>query len=285
MKVRFGIKVAILLLVVLGTMSLSAFAQVPTGSIGGTVKDSQGLSVRGAAVTLTNQGTAKTQTSTTSSRGGYEFPDLNVGVYMVEVSKAGFKNTVITSIKLDASTEYSVPPIVLELGALTESVTVEAGANLVRTAGAEITDTVEREQIEELPILDRNPLQLLGLQAGVSQNNRTATVINGQRQSFSSITLDGINIQDNYVRSASLDYTPNFLFMSQVGEFTTTTQNAGPQAGLGSSQVSMVTPSGTNNWHGEGFWYYRTGALAANDWFNDANGIAKPNLLQNQGGC
>jgi hypothetical protein len=284
MKVRFGVRVPVLLLVILGWMSLSTRAQVPTGSIGGTVKDTQGLSVRGAAVTLTNQGTSKTQATTTSTRGGYEFTDLNAGLYMIEVSKDGFKNAVVTSIKLDASTEYSVAPVVLKVGTFSESVTVEAGANLVRTAGAEITDTVEKEQIEELPLLDRNPLQLLGLQAGVSQNNRAATVINGQRQSFSSITLDGINIQDNYIRSASLDYTPNFLLMSQVGEFTTTTQNAGPQAGLGSSQVSMVTPSGTNNWHGEGFWYYRTGALAANDWFNDAYGIAKPNLLQNQGG-
>ena len=159
----------------------------------------------------------------------------------------------------------------LEVGAVTETVTVEGGANLVRTAGAELTDTVEREQIEQLPILDRNPLNLLNLQAGVSQNGRSETVINGQRQSFSNMTLDGINIQDNYVRTESLDYTPNLLLMSQVGEFTTTTQNAGPQAGLGSSQVSMVTPSGTNNWHGEGFWDYRTGAMAANDWFNDAN--------------
>ena len=136
--------------------------------------------------------------------------------------------------------------------------TVEGGADLVRTAGAEITDTVEKEQIEDLPILDRDPINLLKWQAGVSQNNRAETVINGQRQSFSNLTLDGINIQDNYIRSDSLDYTPNLLLMSQVGEFTTTTQNAGPQAGLGSSQVSMVTPSGTNNWHGEGFWYYRT---------------------------
>ena len=159
----------------------------------------------------------------------------------------------MTDIKLDASTEYSVPPIVLALGAVTDTVTVEAGANLVRTAGAEITDTVEREQIEQLPILDRNPINLLNLQAGVSQNNRSGeTVINGQRQSFSNMTLDGINIQDNYIRTESLDYTPNLLLMSQVGEFTTTTQNAGPQAGLGSSQVSMVTPSGTNQlaWRG-----------------------------------
>src|SRR4029077_9792540 len=209
---------------------------------------------------------------------------LNSGLYKIEVSKTGFKNSVVTSIKLDASTEYSVPPILLALGAVTDTITVEAGANLVRTAGAELTDTVEMEQIADLPILDRDPINLLGLQAGVSQNHRSETVINGQRQSFSSITLDGINIQDNYIRTASLDYTPNLLLMSQVGEFTTTTQNAGPQAGLGSSQVSMVTPSGTNNWHGEGFWYYKTGAWTANDWFNDANGIVKPNLLQNQGG-
>ena len=285
MKVQRRRKIALFVLLVLCAASLDAFAQVPTGTILGTVKDAQSLSVAGATVTLTNQGTASTQTDTTSSRGGFQFTHLNVGLYQIEVSKPGFKDSIVTSIKLDASTEYSVPPVLLALGAVTETVTVEAGANLVQTAGAEITDTVEREQIEQLPILDRDPIQLLKLQAGVSQNNRSGeTVINGQRQSFSNMTLDGINIQDNYIRTESLDYTPNLLLMSQVGEFTTTTQNAGPQAGLGSSQVSMVTPSGTNNWHGEGFWDYRTGALAANDWFNDANGIAKPNLLQNQAG-
>src|SRR6185437_1113352 len=187
---------------------------------------------------LTNQGTSRAKSDVTSSHGAFQFTHLNVGLYTVEVSKPGFKNAVVTDIKLDASTEYSVPPITMELGAVTDTITVEAGANMVRTAGAELTDTVEKVQIQEMPILDRNPLQLLSLQAGVSQARRstgTATTINGQRQSFSSITLDGINIQDNYVRSESLDYTPNLLLMSQVGEFTTTTQNAGPQAGLGSS--------------------------------------------------
>ena len=279
-------RASLLVLLVLGVSGTSAFAQVPTGTIEGTVKDAQGLSVAGATVILTNEGTAKTQTDTTSSRGAFQFTYLNVGVYKVEVSKAGFKISVVNGIKLDASTEYSVPPVTLEIGAVTDTVTIEADADLVRTAGAELTGTVEGKQIEQLPILDRDPMQLLSLQAGVSQNRRSGsgTVINGQRQSFSNVTLDGINIQDNYIRSASLDYTPNYLVMSQVQEFTTTTQNAGPQAGIGSSQVSVVTPSGTNNWHGEGFWYYRTDKLAANDWFNDANGIGKPNLLQNQGG-
>jgi hypothetical protein len=284
MKVQLGESVSLFVLLTLCGASANLFAQVPTGTILGTVEDAQGLSIAGATVTLTNQGTAKTQTDTTSSRGGFQFTHLNSGFYQVEVSNPGFKNSVVTSVKLDASTEYSVPPILLAVGAVTDTITVEAGANLVRTAGAEITDTVEREQIEDLPLLDRNPMELLSLQAGVNKNIRGLTVVNGQRQSFSNLTLDGINIQDNYVRSESLDYTPNLLFMSQVAEFTTTTQNAGPQAGLGSSQVSMVTPSGTNNWHGEGFWYYKTNAWSANDWFNDANGVSKPNLLQNQAG-
>jgi len=281
----------VLLLLGMGALSVAASGQVPTGTILGTVKDAQGLAIPAASVTLTNQGTSRTQAGKTSSRGSYEFTHLNVGWYTVEVSKAGFKNRLATNIKLDASTEYSVPPIVLNVGAVSETVTVEAGTNIVQTAGAEITDTVEKQQIEELPLLGRNPLVLLSTQAGVTQNHRNrnsgadTTVINGQRQSFSNLTLDGINIQDNFVRSESLDYTPNFLFMSQVGEFTTTTQNGGPQAGMGSSQVSMVTPSGTNHWHGEGFWYYRTAAWSANDWFNDANGIAKPNLLLNQAGA
>jgi carboxypeptidase family protein len=277
-------RLSLFVLLSLSVAAVNAFAQVPTGTIVGTVKDSQGLSIPDATVILTNEGTARTQTNKTSFRGAFQFTHINFGVYRIEVSKAGFKISVVSGIKLDASTEYSVPPITLKVGAVTETVRIEADANLVRTAGAELTDTVEKMQIEELPILDRSPMNLLELQAGVSQNHRAVTVINGQRQSFSNITLDGINIQDNYIRSGSLDYTPNYLVISQVEEFTTTTQNAGPQAGTGSSQVSMVTPSGTNNWHGEGFWYYRTGAFAANNWFNDANGIGKPNLLQNQAG-
>jgi hypothetical protein len=277
-------RISLLVQFVLGVSAMSAFAQVPTGTIEGTVKDSQGLSIPGAKVTLTSEGTAKRQTDTTSSRGAFQFTHLDAGVFNVEVSKSGFKISVVNGIKLDASTEYSVPPVTLELGPVTDTIKIEADADLVRTAGAELTDTVEGKQIAELPILDRNPLNLLELQAGVSQNHRSGTVINGQRPSFSNVTLDGINIQDNYIRAGTLDYTPNYLTMSQVEEFTTTTQNAGPQAGTGSSQVSVVTPSGTNNWHGEGFWYYRSDKLGANEWFNNANGVGKPNLLQNQGG-
>jgi hypothetical protein len=288
MKIQLRAKGISLVLLAVSIASMNAFAQVPTGTILGTVRDAQGLSMAGATVTLANEGTAQTLTDKTSSLGVFQFSHLNAGVYQIEVSSPGFKNSDVTGIKLDASTEYSVPPIVLQVGAITDTISVEADANLVRTAGAELTDTVTREQIQELPILDRDPIRLLSLQAGVAQNNRSGAVVNGLRSSFNNLTLDGINIQDDFertgVNSGAVSYTPNLLLMSQVGEFTTTTQNAGVQAGLGTSQVSLVTPSGTNSLHGEGFWYYKTGAWAANDWFNNAEGVGKPNLLQNQGG-
>ena len=121
MKVQRGRKISLFVLLVLCAASWDAFAQVPTGTILGTVKDAQGLSVAEATVTLTNQGTASTQTGTTSSRGGFQFTHLNVGLYQIEVSKPGFKDSIVTSIKLDASTEYSVPPVLLALGAVTET--------------------------------------------------------------------------------------------------------------------------------------------------------------------
>src|SRR6266700_4248146 len=187
MNLRRYRRLSALALVLIWVPGMKALAQVPTGTIVGTVKDSQGLPVPDAKVTLANEGTARTQTETTGPRGNFQFTHLSVGTYNIGISKAGFKISALNGIKLDASTEYSVPPITLDIGAISDTVTIEADANLVRTAGAELTGTVERKQIEELPILDRDPINLLSLQAGVSQNRRAATVINGQRQSFSNV--------------------------------------------------------------------------------------------------
>ena len=282
-KLVFASLLALLLLV--GTVQMSG--QSSTGSIVGTVIDSQGLPVTGATVTLTNLGTNFNYTSTTGSNGGYQFQSIDYGFYKVSVALAGFKAGVVNDIKLDAATQYSVPPITLEVGATAESVTVEAGAELVNTTSAEVTSTVEKAQIDSLPILNRNPLALLSLEAGVANsgpNGAISTTINGQRTSFSNLSIDGINVQDNFIRENALDFSPNLPFNSQAQEFTIVNQNAGVENGGGASQVSIVTPKGTNNFHGEGFWYYRSNAWAANNWFDAARGIAKPGLLQNQGG-
>ncbi len=265
-------------------------AQTPTASIVGTVLDPQGLPVEGASVTLTNQGTNYVYTTVTSSTGGYQFARIDAGLYRVSVTTPNFRESVIADIKLDAASIYSVPPIKLEVGPARESITVEAGAEVVNTTDTEVSSTVEKKQIEALPILDRNPLNLLGLQAGVNSSGPsngsgpTDTVIDGQRSTFSNLTLDGINIQDNFIRENALDFSPNQPFSSQAQEFTVINQNAGVDNGGGASQVSIITPKGTNNWHGQGFWNYRTNAWAANDWFNDASGAPTPNLLRNQGG-
>lgn len=273
----------LLLCVLVGS---AAFAQSPTGTIVGTVLDPQGLPVEGASITLTNSGTNYTYSATSSSNGAFQFNHIDYGVYQVSVTKQGFRGEVVSNIRLDAATEYTVPPIRLEVGITTESITVQAGPETVNTVNAEITGTTEKKQIDELPILDRNPLALLSLQAGVANSGPgggTETTINGQRSSFSTVTIDGINIQDNFIRENALDYSPNLPFISQTQEFTVTQQN-GDVDKSGSSGVSIVTPKGTNDWHGEGFWYYRTNAWKANDWFNDASGAPKASLIQNQGG-
>ena len=280
----------LLVALVCAALGVGAMAQAPTASIIGTVLDPQGLPVEGASVTLTNVGTNYSYTAATSSAGGFQFSRIDSGVYRVTVSADGFRSAVVDGIKLDAASNYSVPPVKLEIGGKTESITVEAGAEVVNTTDTEISSTVEKKQIEGLPILDRNPLNLLSLEAGVNSSGPangsgpTDTVIGGQRSTFSNLTLDGINIQDNFIRENALDFSPNQPFSSQAQEFTVVNQNAGVEDGGGSSQVSMITPKGTNAWHGQGFWNYRTNAWAANDWFNAASGSPTPNLLRNQGG-
>jgi len=266
----------------------TACAQTPTASIVGTVLDPQGLPVEGANVTLTNQGTNYSYNTKTSSTGGYQFASIDPGLYRVTVETANFRTAVVQDIKLDAASDHSVPPIKLEVGAARETITVEAGAEVVNTTDTEVSSTVEKKQIDDLPILNRNPLALLGLEAGVNEqvnfNVSPSTTIDGQRSTYSNLTLDGINIQDNFIREGVLDYSPNLPFSSQAQEFTVINQNAGVEYGNGASQVAIVTPKGTNKFHGEGFWYYRTNAWAANNWFNDASGVPLPKLIQNQGG-
>jgi hypothetical protein len=275
---------ATLVFLICAMLGASAFGQSPTASIIGTVLDPQGLPVEGAKVTLTNQGTTYSYTTTTSSTGGYQFLRIDSAVYSVTVTTDSFRIAVVQNIKLDAATDYSVPPIKLEVGPTKETITVEAGEEVVNTTDTEVSSTVEKKQIDDLPVLNRNPLGLLELEPGVNQNNGLSTTIGGQRDTYSNVTLDGINIQDNFIRQGVLDYTPNLPFNSQAQEFTLINQNAGVEYAGGASQVAIVTPRGTNQYHGEGFYYYRTNAWAANDWFNDASGVPLGKLIQNQGG-
>lgn len=273
--------------------AVPAAAQLSTGSMAGRVQDPAGLAVVGVEVTVISQATNREFKTTTNEAGAFTIPSLGVGLYRIEVTAAGFRKAVVENVKVDTGVQTSVPPINIELGEVTETVKVESGTTIVQTTNAEIKDTVDAKQITALPLVNRNPLTLLGLQAGVNTLGRTNTVINGQRPSLTNLTMDGINIQDNFIRANSLDFTPNLPLLSQVAEFTVGTSNTGAESGLGASQVSLTTPSGTNDWRGEAFWNHRNNALAANGWFsnqpgNDANGNPinpKPFLILNQLGA
>ena len=126
---------------------------------------------------------------------------------------------------MDAARETDVPPVKLQLASLTQSVEVSAEVQGVEVANAEVSNTVSMEQIQNLPILDRDVLGIMQTQAGVASNGNSTTVINGLRTSYSNMTLDGINIQDNYIRDNALDYTPNKLRVGQVRQMTLITSN------------------------------------------------------------
>ena len=281
MRKGLGLLGIVLLMLMLVT---SAFPQGTSGRLSGSVMDSSGAVVPSAKISVTNENTGAQYPVETNAEGVFLVPLLPAGYYAVRVEAPGFRLSEVRGVKVDVAAEHTLPPIRLELGGVQETVTVSAGANVVQTASAEVTSTLSIEQIKALPTAERNPLVLLDLNAGVSDTGRTARTLNGLRIGFTNVTIDGINVQDNFIRTNSLSFLPNLPFLSQVGEITVTTSNQNASHGGGAAQVAFISPSGTNAFHGEGFWTNRNNATAANDFFNNAADIDKPFLLLNQFG-
>lgn len=278
-------------LVVLATSAM-AMAQTPLGRIVGSVSDQTGAAVPGAKVTVVNEQTGQTiQSVTSSSDGTFTVAQLSPGSYTVRIEADGFKTSSYTEVKVDPGRDYSLTAG-LEVGGTSEVVQVTAGADLVNTSTPEITNTVIRRQIVDLPLNGRNPIELIRLQAGVvGLPTRANTTINGGRPTWTQLTQDGINIQDNFIRTNSLDFVPNRPTSDTIGEFTITTNTQGADAAGGSSQVKLVTPSGSSDFHGTLYEFNRNSALGANTWFNNATvdqrtgeTIPKPFLNRNQFG-
>src|SRR5512140_3559384 len=148
-------------------LAVPVFAQKFTASIRGTVTDPTEAAVSGAKVTLANEETGLTRTVSTNPAGNYSFADLPVGSYRVEVEIAGFKTAVRSKVEINVADVREVN-VRLETGAVTETVSVEANPNAVKTVGAEIAGLISGEQVRELPLNGRNFLQLTLLQPGVT---------------------------------------------------------------------------------------------------------------------
>ena len=260
------------------------FAQF-SGRVTGSVVDSSGASVPDAQVSLYLAGGQKPLLTTkTSTDGQYYFNSVRPANYDLTVESKGFLKSSLHNLTVDAARETSVPQVKLQVASATETVEVKGDVQGVELNNAEITDTVTVEQIKNLPIFDRDPMQLIQLQPGVVSSGNSFTVIDGLRTSYSDVTLDGINIQDNYIRDNALDYSPNMPLMGQVRQVTMVSSNVNAAASGGATQTAFSTPSGTNRFHGDALWYNRNNAFAANDWFNNQAGVGLPFLNQNQFG-
>lgn len=271
------VAVVLTLLVVL---SIPIFGQT-RGSLTGAVTDPAQAAVGGANVTVKNIATGEELRAVTNAQGIFVFPSLAVGQYSVTVEAPGFKRAEAQEVTVEVATQARVS-IQLEVGGVTEVVTVSAAQDVINTTSPTLTNVINARQVRDLPLADRNPLNLARLQAGIAVtafDTRNASV-GGLRGTATTVTQDGINAMDNFVKTSSF-FAISAPSLESTEEFSVTVGTVGSDAGRGVAQVRMVTKSGTNEFHGKVFWQHRNDVLNANSFFNNAVGTERPRELQN----
>jgi hypothetical protein len=266
--------------------STSALAQgSATSSLSGTVVDSSGAVIPGATISAKNKATNSDFTTVSADQGSFTIPAMPPGTYTVTVSLMGFKTVVLNDVVLNAAVPATVRAV-LEVGTLSETVVVEGASAIVQTQSSAISTTIDVNQISNLPLVSRSVLDFVTFLPGVStpDSNRSST-INGLPQSTINITLDGVNIQDNTLKTTDGFFAIVSPRLDAIEEVTVTTAAQGANsAGQGAAQIRFVTRSGTNTFTGSAYHYFRADWLNANTWFNIRDNVAKPELLQNQPG-
>ncbi len=271
---------------------VSLEAQVDTGSISGTVTDPSGAVVGGAKVTLTNEGTASSLTTTTGSDGGYRFSPVRIGSYKLEVVSEGFKTASEINVVVDVSSNVS-RNIKLQTGKVSETVEVTSEAPLLQSQDASVGQVVNQKNVNDLPLNGRNFTFLAQLSAGVNtpeadtRGNAASGAFsaNGLRPAQNNYMLDGI---DNNSDTVDFLNGTNFVVLPPVDavqEFKVQTSQFSAELGRSAGAVLNATiKSGTNQFHGSAWEFFRNDKLDAADYFEDAGGIPKGELRLNQFG-
>jgi hypothetical protein len=289
---------------VLSIFTAMTLGQSATTSLHGTVTDAKGAVVVGANVTITNPALGLSHESKTNDQGEYQFLELPPGTYDLTVSARGFGNTIAKGIQLIVRTPGTAN-VTLQVSGTLETVQVSATANLINTDDATMGHAFDSSQIQALPFEGREPTSILTLQAGVTftgnnmdkVNSTTASgfdvdsrsgSVNGGRSDQTNVTLDGVD--DNDQATGRLQGSLR-VPLDSLEEFRVTTANSDADSGRSSGgQVALVTKSGTNQFHGGAYEYYRP-TFAANDWFIKASQISSglpnrpPFLLRNTYGA
>jgi len=283
MKMRFlntnesfiNLRVVVSLLAVLALVFSPAFtahAQVITASVRGAVSDEQGAAIAGADVSITNQDTGYTRSMKSGADGEFNFPDLPLGMYRLHVTHSGFKAETETGIVLHVA-DSLVINTKLKVGAVSESVTVEASPIAVETTNGELTGLVQASQVAELPLNGRNFMQLVTLMPGVaageaySVNNKglkggSNLSVSGSASNANQWLVDGADNNDTGSQRTILIYPST----ESIEEFKIERSSYGPEfGGMSGATVNLVTKSGKNDFHGSVFYSGRNDKLNAFD--------------------
>lgn len=243
-------------------------AQV-TGSISGTVTDQTGAVVPGATVSV--RGAAgEAFTVTTNSNGLYSIPGVASGLYKVTITAPNFKTSVVENVKVDVGTPSTVNTN-LQAGDVSETVVVTSGAEVLQTETPTVGSNIQGRQITETPITSRDALDLVTLLPGTNTTGAARrSTINGLPKGAISITIDGVDVQDNYLRSSDGFFTYVRPRVDAIDEVTVTSAVPGAEsAGDGAVGIRFVTRRGTNDYSGGLFWQHRNTATNANYWYNN----------------
>ncbi|MBM3726172.1 MAG: TonB-dependent receptor [Acidobacteria bacterium] len=243
--------------------ALSGFSQ--TSSLSGLISDSSGAAVPGVVVKLANTLTNEQYTGVSSSAGNYTVPLLKPGIYEVRVEHTGFKQFRQTGIVIETGVPAHAD-IRLEVGGVTEQITIEAEAPLLKTESASVGNVVRRETIANMPLVGRRAAQLARLSGFVVQNGTGSNfTIAGGRGDNTNFTIDGGNEQNILLGVATLNFDPP---IDSLEEFNVEISNYKAEMGrTGGGFVQMTTRSGTNNWHGSAYEFLRNDALDARNFF------------------
>ncbi len=271
MRLRIALCSCIALLMVCSI----ALGQTITGTVTGTVTDASGAVVSGAKITATNITTGIQTPTTTNSAGVYTIRFLQIGQYRISIEAPGFRTATLGPFTLEVAQEARVDAQ-LTLGKVSENVVVSSAAPILNTENATTGDTITAALAKEVPVQARNFSSLTLLVAGAITPNPSAQnsvgraaynggyFQNGNREQTNNYTLDGADINeaiDNYI-----GYSPN---IDALGEIRVITGDATAEYGnANGGQVVMVTQSGTNQFHGDAFWFLENTNLDANSWVN-----------------
>jgi Carboxypeptidase regulatory-like domain/TonB-dependent Receptor Plug Domain len=261
--------------------SLTGYAQTTSGSIAGSVVDAQHSAVPNASVTATEQEQKFTHTTKTDDSGRFVFTQIPPGTYVLSVQAPGFKRYDRSGVVLNANDKLALGDLPMEIGAVTEQIEVSATTVTLQTESAERSTALVSKQMENIAVNSRSYLDLVKLVPGVVSTVNLQTAgpgglanisANGTRTNSNQLTINGISNVDTGSNgganaTVSLDSVQEFKILTGVY-----------QAEYGRSmgaQISVVTKSGSSQFHGSGYWFHRHDSLNANNWFNNRNGLPR----------